>query len=564
MTAMGARGERAPGSARGAALPGDAEEQALGVELFGLIAKAVSLLPGDAGASEIPGVIRALKAQLESETDVLRKQHLTSSVNDLRAYFFAPSHQALETGPGQVLVAVSLDEARAVLTVTPPRGEGSMPTLNKVRVALDKARVRHGVDMSAVESALRIVREERDVVWRLTVASGEPPIPGRPRRIEYQARMIEKDRFRTALQEMPAVFAGLGNPVAVGDTVGRILPAEAGIAGTNVRGEPLVPPRQSGGSFDLGEDVQLAKDTLVARAQGHVVVDGTRIDVIPFYVVRDPAPGATADLKFPGAVLVLGNLQGPGAVECEDLYVVGNCEQMALSARGDVFISGGVVGHHKSTIDADGAVYASFVSEADVTALGPVIVTNAIINSHITSNDSVRVTSEKGIITGGTVQALKEIVARTVGSEFGMLTETVVGKDFLTAKRLAQIHETIVMHEENLRRIQGLKVQMAKARVNIDELPPDKQEIYIGVLRKESQSQADLHSLERRKKRLNASLNEFLSASVQVLDSLYPPVRIQIVDNIREIKRKLNAVTLKYDADLGIVSTFEEEQGGPK
>ncbi|MFH0880972.1 MAG: FapA family protein, partial [Lentisphaerota bacterium] len=160
--------------------------------------------------------------------------------------------------------------------------------------------------------------------------------------------------------------------------------------------------------------------------------------------------------------------------------------------------------------------------------------------------------------------ALKEISAQNIGSEFGMLTETVVGKDFLTEQRLAEIREKISLHEDNLRRIQELKAQMIKAHVRIEKLPPDKQEIYIGVLRKEIASQAELKSLNRIRERLSKGLSDFLSASIRVVESLYPPVRVQMVDQITEITQRLNAVTLNYDKKTGIVSNFTNQRSEEK
>jgi len=166
------------------------------------------------------------------------------------------------------------------------------------------------------------------------------------------------------------------------------------------------------------------------------------------------------------------------------------------------------------------------------------------------------------MIVGGSLHSLREVVAATIGSEFGMLTEIVVGKDFLATSRLEEISGKIAVHEDNLRRIQWLKKELKKSRVPIERLPHEKQEIYIGILGKEQNSQAELKSLIRRKKTLDTRLTEFLAASVQVLNSLYPPSRVQILDAIREIKEKLNAVTLKYGKRGVIVSDSSAKNSG--
>ena len=93
-------------------------------------------------------------------------------------------------------------------------------------------------------------------------------------------------------------------------------------------------------------------------------------------------------------------------------------------------------------------------------------------------------------------------------------------------------------------------------------MPPKKQEIYICILRKEENSQSEMKCLIRRKKTLDTRLSEFLAASVQVLDSLYPPSRVQILDAISEIKERLDAVTLKYGKRGVIVSDSTAKDSG--
>ena len=531
-----------------------------GPTLDGLIEKSLQLLDHfQSSGGEIlsdEGLMKQIKRCIESETNAIRKQHLVNNLNDLRAYFYTPSTNLAEPSDGLVLVSSSADALSAYLTLTPPRGSGSIPTINKVMAAFNKLRIKHGIDIDAVELALKIIRDDSDIVWRILVARGEPPIPGKGKRIEYRIRVIDKTALRSSGHKFSSILDPLGEPVKEGDVIGRISPPERGIPGKTIFGEAIFPEKVEEIEIDIGEEIERSRDeSLTALSQGYVVADANRVDIVPLYIMDKPSPGTSPDLSFPGAVFSRGDLQGPGSIRCEDLFVLGNCEQIQITSQGDVFIGGGILGHQQTSVDADGCVYSAFVSEARVSALGEIVVLNAIINSQVVSNDSVRVTSDKGIITGGTTQALKEIVAQSIGSEFGMLTETVVGKDFLTSQRMGDIREKIHLHENNLYRIQKLKQELAKSTVRIEDLPPEKQEIYIGVLRKEAQSQTELQSLMRRKKKLRQSLQDFLSASIQVVDSLYPPVRVQIVNEIKEIKEKLNAVTLKYDVYHGIVSS---------
>ncbi len=534
-------------------------------ELSALIQRALSLLNFKPPSPAPIGLLQTLRHAQESEQDPLRKQHLENLLNDFQTWFQVPSRKEPSLNDGQIVLTVAKNGFQALLTLTPPRAEGSVPTLNKVLLALENKGICHGLDLSMIHQALETVRERNDLVLSAPIARGEPPIPGKPLRMEFSYPVLDKGALRTNPSLLSSLFSSLGEPLREGAVAGRLCKPEPGIAGRDVFDKTYPPPELHVRSYEYERDLRLEDDRLVALAPGHLLLDGNRVLLEPLYIVENPAPQSFADFTFDGGVLVRGNLQGPGFIRCEDLYVAGNCEQMNIVAQGDVFITGGIIGHRASMIETDGEVYASFASEAEISALGQIVMTNAIINSKVVSTDQVRVTSNKGMITGGSIQALKAISARTIGSEFGMLTETIVGKDFLSTPRLKSITEHIKLHEDNLRRIADLKNQLVKAHVRVEQLSPDKQEIYIGVLRKESNSQSELRSLARRRDRLSRSLADFLSASIQVLDSIYPPVRVQIVNEITEITRQLNAVTLQYDKVAGIVSNYQEnrKEGSP-
>jgi uncharacterized protein (DUF342 family) len=220
-----------------------------------------------------------------------------------------------------------------------------------------------------------------------------------------------------------------------------------------------------------------------------------------------------------------------------------------------------VVGKNAGKIFADGRVAARHVSDAEIEALGDVIVTNTITYSNVTSNARVKVAAERGAIVGGRIAALRGIEARSIGSDFGTYTVTAVGRDFLSAKRLERLKDVIRLHEENLAKITALKGKMAQANVDVRKLSPEKQDIYLGVLRKEAKSQAELSSLARRRDKLDQALSDVLDATIRIREELYPPVRVEIADAIREIEERLRSVVVYRDRREGIVARQSAPDG---
>jgi hypothetical protein len=524
-------------------------------EIIARALKLAGLAPEDTSLPADQGVRQLLQQRAAQETEPDHKQRYQGMLNDLATFYQTSSHDPNDSNDGRIVITTSNDGQHAYLTLTPPRGPGSVPTRNRVLAALQKIGIRHGVDIQAINQAVATVRkDDPDIVWRTVIATGTPPIPGKPRRLRFSVNIVNKRTLREAIFHEYEEFGPVPNVVREGDVIGRLLLRERGKEGVDIYGDDSLPPAPPILEYLLSDAIYLSHGVMTAQHPGAVFMDGNQVDIIPMYIVRDPKPGLLKDFAYPGAVLVLGNLEGPGQVRCDDLIVTGDCENIEVSSSGDVFILGGITGHNETRIDADGDLFANFISEADVSALGNVSIVNAIVNSRVISNGMVRVSSEQGMISGGSIQALRGVSVYTIGSEFGLFTETIVGKDFLTEQRLKDFSETIRQHEENLRRIMRLKMEVSKARVALEQLPPDKQELYIGVLRKEKQSRSELSVLTRRRARLSSRINEFLSASIQILEELFPPVRVQIVDEIKEFRERMHAVTLKYDASRGIVS----------
>lgn len=532
----------------------------LGVELEGLLDPVFRLILHQyPHVPYIPenGLMGHLSSIVKSENDPTARQYVLALIKSLRAYFYMPDPDRSETNPGQIRLGISRDKLLALLTLIPPRGDGTIPTLNSVREALKHSGITNGVDYESIEKCLSLVRQERDIVWQSIICKGKPPVPHTFSNPKYRNRIVDKSEFKRNLDTMGPALNALARPVTEGELIGTLF-IEPGKSGKDVFGGQITPPKASL-LLDL-TDISISDDyALRAQATGHILADNNRLDIVPFYIMEHPTPDSLKDFSFPGAVLVKGNLRGPGRIECEDIFVLGNCEEVKIVSHNDVFVSGGIVGHRKTCIDADGSIYASFVSEARLSAVGKIVVSNAILYSRIMGNDIVQVTSNKGMIAGGTICSMLGIIAAKLGSEFGMRTETIVGRDFLTPARLKSITDKIAVHEENLRRIHELKAQLARSRVSIERMPPDKQEIFIGILRKEEYSQARLRSLLRQKKTLGMGLKEFLSATVRVLDTIYPPVRVQIADSIKEITEKLEGVTLSYSRGQGIVNRLMDD-----
>ena len=98
--------------------------------------------------------------------------------------------------------------------------------------------------------------------------------------------------------------------------------------------------------------------------------------------------------------------------------------------------------------------------------------------------------------------------------------------------------------------------------MDVRRLSPEKQDIYLGVLRKEAHSRLELESLMRRHDRVNEALSDVLEAAVKIREELFPPVRVEIADAIREIESRLRGVVVYRDRKEGIMTRAVSEEPG--
>jgi uncharacterized protein (DUF342 family) len=494
-----------------------------------------------------------------------RRAALRALAAELRSWFKSSAANSKEND-GFCNVELTGGALRAYLTVFPPRRGGAHVGSEECFRELDLHQVNTGLDSAAVRRAVAVMQETGDVVYAALVAEGRTPGEPKAASVEFSVPRLVKDELRLDTKWLLTNLPKCLHELREGQPVGRHRPGSPGDPGVTVRGKMLPPTGKPEGEPEWGPSLHLAHGAgaeLVAASPGQLIIDRQRLSVIPLFLVEGDYAPPSPEISFRGLVVVLGNLTGL-KVDADEVIIAGNCERSEIHSAGDVLIGGGVAGKREGKIFADGRVATRHVTDAEIEALGDVVVTNSITYSNVTSNSRIKVTAERGAIVGGRVAALKGIEARSVGSDFGTYTVTAVGRDFLTAKRLERLKEVIRGHEDNLAKITALKDKLAKHNVDVRRLPPEKQDIYLGVLRKEARSRMELEGLLRRRDRVNAALSDVLEAAIKIREELYPPVRVEIADAIREIEQRLRGVVVYRDRKEGILtrSASPEEAGG--
>lgn len=187
-----------------------------------------------------------------------------------------------------------------------------------------------------------------------------------------------------------------------------------------------------------------------AGTEGNVTVEGGCLTVTPIYVVKGNLDAATGDVDFHGDVLIQGNVFAGVTVKTTgNITVNGHVETANLFARKDVILKNGMQGAGSGVIRAGRNVMARFLEQTQVYA-GEEINTGALLNCEVEAGQSVVIAGNRGNIIGGTVTAVEQISAVSIGNRAGVTTQLVIGLDCEFKYKMEEIDRLTKEYQDNM------------------------------------------------------------------------------------------------------------------
>lgn len=188
-----------------------------------------------------------------------------------------------------------------------------------------------------------------------------------------------------------------------------------------------------------------------ASTEGNVTLEGRCLTVTPIYAIDGNLDAATGDVDFHGDVFVQGNVfAGVTLKTTGSITVNGHVETAHLYAGKDVILKNGMQGSGNGVIRAGRNVMARFLEQTQVYA-GNEVNTGAILNCEVESGQSVVIAGNRGTIIGGSVTAVEQITAASIGNRAGVTTQLVIGLDCEFKEKMGEIDRLTDEYEENMR-----------------------------------------------------------------------------------------------------------------
>lgn len=385
-----------------------------------------------------------------------------------------------------------------------------------------------GINEAAIELLINVVRYGNEII----VASGSPPVEGVDGYVDFHIPVEDSKKpvinedgsvdylnsFKLAMVSENQVFATYVKPTA-------------GKSGLNIFSEIVnaTPGKEAkhlkGNGFKFDEDT----GEYTALYSGHIKHFGNHVSIENVYVVSGDLDIDKGNINFNGDVQIHGDVRSGLSINAEgSVFISGHVGACQIAAGKNITVCKGIQGRDKCIIAAGGDVVCKFVERCCITAKGN-IYADSILDSQVTANNQVIVTSRMGILLGGVTTGKMGVTARTCGNETEALTVVCAGPSKEDINRMYEL-------TEQYHRLTKEILQFEDKLEDIEIIPPEKrssktEEIRTKLFRAKIVVSSQRKAVSDELTTLSAFINESIAvASVTITGVAYAGTRIRIGD----------------------------------
>lgn len=450
-------------------------------------------------------------------------------------------------------------EMQAYINIRTPGEQGADPDKNSILAFLQS----NGVVYGYLDESIQELADNPVYGQPVLVAKGDKPKNGEDGKIVYN---FETDTNSIRLKEIDGKvdYKELNkiNNVVAGQVLAKLKKPSKGEAGQTVTGKLL--PARSGKpvEMEVGNNVRLSDDgtTALAEKNGQVILLNGKVSVEPIYVVNNGVDLKTGNILFLGTVLVNGNVEDGFSVKAAgNIEITGSVGKCELDAEGDIIIRQGMNGRESGSIHAGGNIYAKFIQNTNVEASGMVVVSDGIINSHVSSDKKILCKGKRASIVGGSLTAAEEINAKSLGSVANVETQLEVGFDPKSKEKLDAL---VTEQKEVESRLEELSKDLNILEKNIKvkkNIPQDRKEKYKVFKQEQMELQTRLSEIEDERNDMNSYLAELkANGKISASGTVFAGVKVNIKDAYLDVRNEFKSVTFVNENGMVKVTKYEE------
>jgi uncharacterized protein (DUF342 family) len=461
-------------------------------------------------------------------------------------------------------VTVAPGGMQAWVRLTKPDPGGKQLSIDEIKTRLRLEGIIYGVKEEAISALAREPVYGSDIL----VAEGRAVVDGTDSEVEFHFETEKKLRLQGEDEHGRIDFKEMNliENVVEGQLLATLHKATAGTPGISVKNEYIPPKPGRERPMLAGKNVSLSPDGIEAHAtcSGAAMLVAGKPTVSQIYTVTGSVGPNTGNISFLGTVQISDSVEDGFTVKATDAVMVGKTVGKAvIEAGGDVTVRGGVI---EGSITCGGNLRAKFVQESKIDARNDVLITEAILHSHVEAGGRVIVGTggKKGTIVGGQIRAFTLVACRMMGSPMSTKTLIDVGVNPKLLARMEELQGAIIKDRGNYDNIRKGLVALDALREKIGQLPADKQRIYDTLIVAQTSLKSRLQEIAAELRDLQTEASVKHQALVSVSEDLYPGVKISIGKCVHYSTQVEKFVTYKEEGGEIRMHTYEAPKLGSK
>ncbi len=463
-------------------------------------------------------------------------------------------------------VTVSEDEMSAMISIEPPMGKGSPLSYRDVRSLLAEHQVCAGIDDHLIHQTLIQANQEGKTIENLCIARGKPAHSGHDAKLRWYIHPDRSKERYTIEADGSINFYSISQITTVkeGMHLLSVNPPSKGTDGFTVRGKRIEGKWGKRQKVHAGENILIQNDgkDWYAACSGKYVIEENVLNIFRLYYVDRDVDFSVGNIDFEGDVVILGNiLDGFEVKATGNITVKGTIEAANVNAGKNVEVRQGIFGKEKGKVEAKFDIISSFLQNAEVEAERNVIVSNQILNSVVRARFNVEVKTGKGSIIGGTTLAGHKINARTIGTEYGTITNVNAGTDYGLLKKMCIISEKKNNLNKQLSALNDFFTSKKRVLGSTNELDNHQQQLIKAAKQKQEELQKVIKNLSASYRELAQKLYNTKSPQIHASMAIMPGVNIRIRETQYKVRVpiKQTAVTYDHEKEKIIIHSTEED-----
>ena len=328
---------------------------------------------------------------------------------------------------------------------------------------LKENQVIYGIDKKGIELILNKAPAKR---FPIVIANGKHSENGIDGEITFHQKNhseIKREagwNFRDVMK-IPTVNKG--------EKLATISLPTKGIDGMNVQGTVLRARPGKPVLIKAGKDVVYhSKDqTFYAESEGQLIVTNRFIQIEDVYTVDETLSMKTGNLDFVGSIVIRGDVPTGYSVKAAgDVKIHGMVEAATIISEGSIYISEGLAGLQKGSIQANKDIHIGYINQGKVTAGQSIYVENSIIHSECTARDHIL--CHHGNIIGGSLSAGKSIEASDIGNRLSTKTAINLGLNKKVNDKRMKLENKKKELSRTLKQLETIGEKLKESNIELD------------------------------------------------------------------------------------------------